>query len=762
MTDRSSEYSPSVTAPAEEHPEPHPDELQGADEQGTDEQIDDEQGADEPVDEPGDEATADDAAADPGQDSESGAEADDLEAPAESGVIGAEAAAHEITEPAQHEPAPSEPADPTSESDVTGPESAQPDDDGAARDSEAGPGTDTQPAVSSDTGEVRMSRPTPVLPPEARPEEKEAGLSEFFDTLDARFAAATEKLAHAFRRPEPGEQIAAPLDPRRAQGHVVDPDSDGEGALEEQALPQDVDDAWTGQDWTHQDWTHDDWPAQDWTHQSWNPQAEADPDADQPHADQPHADQHEPSVAAPPTAVAEDTDRPAPDAATDASQGAAEPEATAQDLPPHLEEDEADDVDLPDEQTASELDSYTQRAQEHPPLPTSDILPDEDATMVTLPPIDAQTGDPRTSRIPLPRPPKHDGRPLPWEAREQEAEETRLQDASAARRRAVIMEKAAAIEAATDHEDDDADEYADDEEDLYTYIPPYNLPSRDPDPRPGAVDLARQIFVSVSAVAALASALWMLGAFGGPAIIGGNGLETLVDGWYSGDAALLTPDAGHYWLWPVIALGLLGHAVHQWTTTQISTPRQRRSGWLVGIASVMMLVWTAAVHAGMLAVAVLAALAAALALVDAVRQFTLHTARNTIERRFTDSTVGLFTGWALVGAMSSVSAALTAMGVRIPGFPAILWAMIGLVVCIWIAAFYAMTERGRMTIALGLGWGMFWLVFPRLLSETPSVWVAIGAAMGAFVVILATESRRHRINHAERRAAMGRPVDDII
>ncbi|OSM43092.1 hypothetical protein BCY76_010350 [Nesterenkonia sp. PF2B19] len=138
-------------------------------------------------------------------------------------MIGAEAAAHEITEPAQHEPAPSEPADPTSESDVTGPESAQSDDDGAARDSEAGPGTDTQPAVSSDTGEVRMSRPTPVLPPEARPEEKEAGLSEFFDTLDARFAAATEKLAHAFRRPEPGEQIAAPLDPRRAQGHVVDP-----------------------------------------------------------------------------------------------------------------------------------------------------------------------------------------------------------------------------------------------------------------------------------------------------------------------------------------------------------------------------------------------------------------------------------------------------------------------------------------------------------------------------------------------------------
>ena len=57
---------------------------------------------------------------------------------------------------------------------------------------------------------------------------------------------------------------------------------------------------------------------------------------------------------------------------------------------------------------------------------------------------------------------------------------------------------------------------------------------------------------------------------------------------------------------------------------------------------------------------------------------------------------------------------------------------------------------------------MFWLVFPRLLSDLQSVTVAIVAAMGAFIIILATQSRRHRINYAERRAAMGRPVDDII
>ncbi|WP_258933587.1 hypothetical protein [Nesterenkonia pannonica] len=35
--------------------------------------------------------------------------------------------------------------------------------------------------------------------------------------------------------------------------------------------------------------------------------------------------------------------------------------------------------------------------------------------------------------------------------------------------------------------------------------------------------------------------------------------------------------------------------------------------------------------------------------------------------------------------------------------------------------------------------------------------MAVGAAISAFIVILATQSRRHRINHAERRAAMGLP-----
>lgn len=545
--------------------------------------------------------------------------------------------------------------------------------------------------LTPNTGSIRVSQPTPTLPTEARDEHHEAGLSEFFDTLDDRFAEATGKIAAVFRRPEPGEQISTRVDDRMSQGLGAD------------------------------------------------------------------------------QLVGTDTQTPDEPELTDAETEDPDPGGLpfpAQ-LPDRLEEDSPEDVDLPDAQTASQLAAYEEQTQFLPPVPGTgpgaqpgmkpggagvEEQPDDQATRRAAP-----SGVPP---IALPKPPRRDPRPLPWEA--QEAEETRRQDASAARRRAVILEKAAAIEAATGQEEPDPEQFADDEEDLYTYFPPYNLPSRDPDPAPRPHDLIRQIYVSLGAVAAVVSALWMLGIFNGPAILGGDALQNLVEGWYSGERALLTPDANHYWLWPLICFGLLGHAVHQWTTSQISTPRQRRSGWLVGTASFSMLAWTAAVHAGLLTIALLAALATALALIDAIRQFTFHTARTMLERRLTDAVIGLFTGWALVGGMSSISAWLTATGVHIPGFPAILWAITGLIGCIWLGAFYAMTERGRMTIALGMGWGMFWLVFPRLLSEVPSVWVAIGAAMGAFIVILATESRRHRINHAERRAAMGRPVDDII
>ncbi|GAB3181007.1 hypothetical protein GCM10027060_11200 [Nesterenkonia halophila] len=536
------------------------------------------------------------------------------------------------------------------------PERPEPDEHSAPTEA---PGDAASPSKSSAAPRIRRSEPTPELPPEAR-ETDESALSEFFDTLDARFERTRGRIAASLQEIIDGD--------RRVAEHDEDAESDVPAVGSAAPLP---------------------------------------PEEQEAPAEQPPA----PTLPAPPRPAGADH-AGGPDAGrpTD-SAGAAGPEAA--------------DAKTPD--------------------------PPEDTRH--LPPVDGP------GRLAMPRPPAAtDDRPLPWD------HGAGSRSASAERRRAVILEKASAIEAATSQEEESQteEERADDEEDLYTYIPPYNLPSRGPDPRPRPHDLLRRVVVTLGAGAAVLSVLWMAGWQADTRILAVGGLDGFVDGWYTGRRSLLTPDAVHYWLWPLIVVGLVLHALHQWAPSQRSARRQRRSGWLVAASSWLMLGWTAAVHADMLWLAVLASLAAALALLDVVRQFTFHTARSIAERRLTDRTVGLFAGWALVGAMSSVSIALTAVGVHIPGVPADLWGMVGLMVTVWTGAYYAMTERGRMSVALGMGFGLLCLVFPRLFSDAPSAWVAVGAAFGAFIVVLATESRRHRINHAERRAAMGRPVDDII
>ena len=69
------------------------------------------------------------------------------------------------------------------------------------------------------------------------------------------------------------------------------------------------------------------------------------------------------------------------------------------------------------------------------------------------------------------------------------------------------------------------------------------------------------------------------------------------------------------------------------------------------------------------------------------------------------------------------------------------------------------TERGRIVLASGFAWGMFWLLVPRLLGPDHSVWVAVLAGMAGFVVLVATENRRYQINHAEHRAARGKRTE---
>jgi hypothetical protein len=344
------------------------------------------------------------------------------------------------------------------------------------------------------------------------------------------------------------------------------------------------------------------------------------------------------------------------------------------------------------------------------------------------------------------------------------------------RHRYRILEKAQAIEAATlgagsatagyapygaygDHEDfEDYD--GEPEPEIVRYIPPYNLPSREPDPLPGFLDLLRQVTVTIAWLLFVAGGIYGLGFLGED--LTGPWLHDLYGGRFAGGYSMLSMASWSMLVWPVLWLAMGVYTLHQWMPSQAAAARQRATGWRVSGAMVAAVAWFVIARTGvMLGAELVVWLALTYLLVDSIHQLNLYTARTRVERAITDGMIGLFTGWAVIYAATNTSIWLQSLGLNLLWIPGAVWAVLTIIVVVWATAMMAMTERGRITIALGLSWGLTAILVPRLVGSMHSVWVAIVAAMGLFVVLLATENRRYRINHAEHRAALGHAVDDV-
>ncbi|WP_431862101.1 hypothetical protein [Micrococcus terreus] len=325
------------------------------------------------------------------------------------------------------------------------------------------------------------------------------------------------------------------------------------------------------------------------------------------------------------------------------------------------------------------------------------------------------------------------------------------------RRRDRIVEKAQAIETATLRHTQPAPVAAPVAESApRAYIPPYNLPSTEPDPEPTSRDLLRRTVVTLTWAGFVVAGMWSLGMLGERPM-----LHQLADGRYGSDVSMLSMASWHLAIWPLLWLYLGVHVVHQWLPSQASADRQRTTGWRLSAAMAGVGLWLLLTRLGLAWFDVFVWLAIGYLLVDAVHQLNLYTARTQTERVITDGAIGLFAGWSIVYTATVISTWLQRAGVDILWIPGSLWAVLTLVVVIWGTAMLTMTERGRITIALGLAWGLAAILGTRLIGPMQSVWVAIVAAMGAFIILLATENRRYRINHAEHRAALGHEVEDF-
>ncbi|NIH71992.1 hypothetical protein [Auritidibacter ignavus] len=320
------------------------------------------------------------------------------------------------------------------------------------------------------------------------------------------------------------------------------------------------------------------------------------------------------------------------------------------------------------------------------------------------------------------------------------------------RRRDRIVEKAQAIEAKQAQLRTDQTDTGDDAHDPLGlgdgsgYIPPYLLPERQ-DPQPERLDSVRRVIVTIAWV------LFVIGGLVGLGWIGGTEpLSQVNDGAYHSSATLLSMANWHVAIWPVLWIATGLYTVHQWTPSQRSASRQRRTGWLMANAMFALALWFALVHIEPWGLEIIVWILLCALLVTAVRNLNLHTSRTQGEQLFTDAPIGLLTGWALVFMASQL---LTVAGIwdvlHLLWLPESVWAIVILMALMLFVPMVSMTERGRVVIVVGMAWGLAAIIGVRLFGSNPSVLIAAVALLGGFVVLLATENRRWRIAQAEKR-----------
>ena len=278
------------------------------------------------------------------------------------------------------------------------------------------------------------------------------------------------------------------------------------------------------------------------------------------------------------------------------------------------------------------------------------------------------------------------------------------------------------------------------------YVAPYALPEFEPNPAEEPTDLRRRIAGSAAALAA--------------AVLSLTALDTLSSGRVESlgsNYSMLSLAPTAHLVWPVIFIWALVGAAYSWAPSQRSAVRQRVVGYPFALACVASGLWMLSALNDWQFPALVCAAASCWFLFTAVRGLNAKTARTRRERMLTDAPVSLMTGFSLVVLASTFTNLLASWGA---GGGVGIWIATLLVPAAGYAAMaLSMTERGRIILAIGFGWGMFWILVPRVLGTSNSIWVAILAGMAGFVVLLATENRRYQIHHAEHRAARGKSTD---
>lgn len=257
-------------------------------------------------------------------------------------------------------------------------------------------------------------------------------------------------------------------------------------------------------------------------------------------------------------------------------------------------------------------------------------------------------------------------------------------------------------------------------------------------PPPARSDRLRQLWVTACAVAGFVGVLFGIGVLG-------TRVEESSGGNLADDATLLAPHGPAFSIWTLIYLLLAAYVIHQWLPDQASADRHRRIGWLAGWSLLLNAGWLLVTQAGWIWASLVLILALLAVLVRILLLLHATPSASAAERIVVDVTFGLYLGWVLAATGANVGAALASSDLG-PGR----WTSVALILAVTVAGAVLLRRLdGRISIAVALTWGLFWIAWGRLFDEPADS--AVGATAGVCALIIlalvTAEQRSARSRH---------------
>ena len=270
-----------------------------------------------------------------------------------------------------------------------------------------------------------------------------------------------------------------------------------------------------------------------------------------------------------------------------------------------------------------------------------------------------------------------------------------------------------------------------------------------PDTAAGAhgvpLDLIRRIAVSTAAASAAVIAALLASADG--AFVDRSSGALL-----GSSASLLAPAAPLWWMWLPVMAAWLGYALYQWLPRQRQNQRQERFGWLVLGSQVLAFAWLLAVSAGNAGILLTVAAAQIAVGLVAVHSMNLHPPSFRLEGILADAPLRVSLAAGVMSLVAVLALILTEAEADVAGWGGTVWAVVGLITVTVGTNLVCMTDRGHLSLALAVVWGLSCIAFERLTAAPDSISIGAAAAVAAFLVLVSAGSRRHQVDHERRRS----------